>query len=132
MDDNDLAARLMAQDAQAMPAPQDDGRWMFEQMVAHETMFRRRVGRVAIVAWSVTLGTLPGAGIAAFVIRNGGGSSVEAMRAFAMVLMIVGVISFVGAALSSIAWLFRGSRAPTLAAIERRLAALEEILLSRR
>jgi len=130
VDDNDLGNRLMAQDAHSVVA-NDDGRWMFEQLVAHDAAFHKRVGRVAAVAWGMTLGTLPGAGIAAFIMRNGGGSSVEVMRVFLMVLMIIGVISLVGASLSSIAWLFR-SRTPSLAAIERRLAALESALLSDR
>lgn len=105
-------------------------RQLLDEIIDHEIRFERRVRRGAIAAWSATFAMLPLAGIALFVIETGGGLAVDALRAALVVLGIAGILTLFGAVLMTVAWLSR-SRAPTLAVIERRLAALETILLSR-
>ena len=83
---------------------------------------------MAVLAWSITFGMALLLGIAVFGIMSG--VAANAMQAASMVISIAGILSFFLAVLTTIAWMSR-SRAPTLAAIERRLAALESILLSR-
>ncbi len=101
-----------------------------DDIIAREATFERRVRRAALLAWSVTFATLPLIGIAVFLITTGGGAMVDALRAAVIVLGMTGVLSLFAAVLTTVGWLFR-SRAPTLAAIDQRLAALETILLSR-
>ncbi|MEM9379314.1 MAG: hypothetical protein AAGB93_05130 [Planctomycetota bacterium] len=120
--DPDLAARLLAADGP--PGRDPTIALLVEQEHAHE----RRVRRAAIVAWSAALTALPVIGIALATIRAGGGTSVEAARVLIVVFGAVFVLSTLAALLTTIAWLAR-PRAASLAAIDRRLARLEGILL---
>lgn len=99
-------------------------------IIDREERFERRVRRAALLAWSVTFALLPIIGVALFVIETGGGTMVDLVRTVLIVLGMAGILSLFAAALTTIGWLFR-SKAPTLAAIDQRLAALEAILLSR-
>jgi hypothetical protein len=99
------------------------------ELIDREARFERRVRRAAQLAWSVTVALLPLTGITIFLIETGVGM-VDVLRAMLIVLGMAGILSLFAAALTTIGWLFR-SRAPTLAAIDQRLAALEAILLSR-
>ncbi|MBR9990895.1 MAG: hypothetical protein KFH98_14130 [Gemmatimonadetes bacterium] len=99
-------------------------------IIDREERFERRVRYAAQVAWCVTFALLPLIGIALFLIETGGGMMVDLMRTVLMVLGMAGILSLFAAVLTTVGWLFR-SRAPTLAAIDQRLALLENILLSR-
>lgn len=101
-----------------------------EDIIAREMRFERRIRRAALLAWSVTFATLPLIGASVFLIETGGGVMVDLLRAALIVLGLTGILSLFAAALTTVGWLFR-SRAPTLAAIDQRLSALEAILLSR-
>jgi hypothetical protein len=108
----------------------DRQREALEQMIAREAVAEERVRKAAILAWSFTFAVTPMLGIAFFLGRTAGGLFIEAVRAFALILLTSGTLSLFLPILMTVAWLFR-SRAPTLAAIEQRLAALERILTER-
>jgi|GEM_PF-4354141 len=101
----------------------------FQHLLSIQTRFERRLRWAALFCWSLTFSALV-TGVASIgVIRNGAGSSVEWAR---MILIVAGAISAVSvfaALLTSFQWLFH-THTPTLRAIERRLAALEERLLA--
>lgn len=99
-------------------------------IIDREERFEQRVRRAALLAWSATFALLPSIGIVIFLIETGGGMMVDALRSLLVVLGIAGILSLFAASLTTIGWLFR-SKAPTLAAIDQRLALLEAILLSR-
>lgn len=101
-----------------------------QDIIAREARFERRVRRAALLAWSITFASVPLIGIVVFLIATGGGLLVDAMRAALIVFGLLGILSLFAATLTTVGWLFR-SKAPTLAAIDQRLAALENILLSR-
>lgn len=128
MNDDRLRDRLLEQEG-GLPARHGD-EWM-KLVVARAHAFERQVRIAALVSWGVTLATLPLCGFLVFWIRTGGGTSLEVARAAAMVLFVLGGLGLLAAVLTTIAWLFR-SRAPTLAAIEQRLAALEDLLAESR
>ncbi|MEM1449928.1 MAG: hypothetical protein AAF957_23560 [Planctomycetota bacterium] len=120
----DLSARLLAADSATAPGSDPAITLLVEQERSHE----RRVRRAAIVAWSGALTALPVLGIAMATIRSGGGASVEAARVLLVVFGAVFVLATLVALMTTIAWLSR-PRAASLAAIDRRLARLEGILL---
>lgn len=96
-------------------------------IIDREERFERRVRCAAQLAWSVTFALLPLIGIAIFLIETGGGMMVDVVRTVLIVLGMAGILSLFAAALTTIGWLFR-SKAPTLAAIDQRLAVLETLL----
>ena len=127
-----LAERLLAEDGLGGGAAPESGEarhgdaWL-AALLEQERATEARVRRVAVGAWSAVLALVPLLGIAFFVRRVGGGLSVEVIRAFAIVAGIFAILAFVLAMMTTVAWLFR-SRAASLAVLERRLAALEELL----
>lgn len=89
-------------------------------LIERERKFERRVARAAGSAWLVTLTTLP-AGVMTLLRDN---------NPAGVLLTTMGSLALAAALLTTTAWLFR-SRAPALAAIEARLARLEELLEQR-
>ncbi len=100
------------------------------EIIEREEKFEKRVRRAALVAWSATFALLPPIGIALFLIETGGGMIVDLVRTVLIVLGMAAILSLFAASLTTIGWLFR-SKAPTLAAIDQRLALLEAVLMSR-
>jgi len=109
----------------------DGARDLVHEIVLHERRKEERIRRGATLAWATVFGTIPLLGIGFFLERNSGGTLVEILRAAAIVVVAMGGLSLTLAVLLTVAWLFR-SRAPTLAAIERRLALLEQLLVSQK
>ena len=94
-----------------------------EAVLENERAFARTLQRVAMAAWGTTL-LIPLAGII-FVLIPARGN--EGMLVGTMLFGLVGGLAFVLAVLTTIAWLFR-SRTSTMAAIEMRLAGLEDLI----
>ena len=130
--DQQLAQRLLAEDglgrdeAPGVGEARGGDAWL-AALLAQERAIEERVRRVAVGAWSLVAALVPLLGIAFFIRRVGGGLSVEVIRAIAIVAGIFAILAFVIAMMTTVAWLFR-SRAASLAVLERRLAALEELL----
>ncbi|MEM6796383.1 MAG: hypothetical protein AAF725_20595 [Acidobacteriota bacterium] len=111
----------------------------FETMIESERLFERRVRRIAIAAWMVTFACLVWTAgmttmlshVDSFQEMGGEGSLPALVRFSAMVAIMTGSLSLPAALTTSLMWLFR-SRAPSLRVIERRLAALESLLLEER
>lgn len=101
-----------------------------KDIIDREARFERRARQAAQLAWAVTFALLPLIGIAIYLIESGGGAMVNVVRSVLIVFGMAGILSLFAATLMTIGWLFR-SKAPTLAAIDQRLAALEAILMSR-
>jgi len=129
MKEPDIATRLMRADGleDETATESRQRQQLFEKLLAHELVFERRVRRLALVTWAATLAALPMAGLMIFWAQNGAGTSQEGVRSILVVLMIFGGLTLLVALLATTAWLFR-SRAPSMAAIERRLAAIEHHL----
>jgi hypothetical protein len=131
----ELAERLLAEDALGRASPPPTGRWqasdgnaVLAALLEQERAFERRVRRAAVASWSALLALVPLLGVAFFVVRVGGGLLVEVTRAAVIVVGILAILALFLAVLTTVTWLFR-SRTASLAVIERRLAALEELLL---
>jgi type VI protein secretion system component VasK len=107
------------------PAPPSSN--PLEVMIEREARFETRVRRVATVAWAGTFTVLPILGACMYVIDQRAGSSVEVARSLLAVFGLAGMLTLLLSLLTTIAWLFR-SRSASLAAIDRRLAALEQLL----
>lgn len=129
---SELAERLLAEDG-AGPG-EGAGRGsargadaVLQSLIEHEQANERRVRRAATWSWGVLLALAPLIGVLFLLRRLGGGLMVEVARASAIVIGILFILALFLAVLTTVAWLFR-SRAASLAAIERRLAALEELL----
>lgn len=127
-----LAERLLAEDALRRGAPADRGQTssgyaLLAALLEHEQAFERRVRRAAIASWSALLALVPLLGVAFFIVRVGGGLVVEGTRAAVIVVGILAILALVLAVLTTVTWLFR-SRTASLGVIERRLAALQELL----
>jgi hypothetical protein len=126
---SELADRLIQADARA-EAPATGSDPVFEILLENELKFERRVRRVALLSWAVTFVCLVlGAGVAGLIL-NGGGTFVEVLRVFFIITSGTGILALLAATTTSLTWLF-SSRTPTLRAIERRLADLERLLISR-
>lgn len=103
----------------------------FEQLLLEDRRFEERVRRVALFSWALTLVCLVSALIPLTFAGQREGTALGLARAALVLFGTTGMISLLVATVTSLAWLFR-SRTPTLRAIERRLAALERLLLERR
>jgi hypothetical protein len=101
-----------------------------DHLIAADALFEERVRRMAIWCWSASFVALPLVGVILFIVDNAGGSSVDLARWCLAPVGIGGILSLTGAILATCCWLFR-LRGASLAAIERRLAALENILQRR-
>lgn len=131
-----MAERLLAADGlqgRAMPAGTrgPDGTAFLEALLDREEAMERRVRRAAIGAWGAVLALVPLLGIGFFVVRVGGGIIVEVSRAAVLVVGVLAILALFLAVMLTVAWLIR-SRSTPLAVIERRLAALEDLLSRQR
>ncbi len=129
---SELVERLLAEDgagpaAGAARGPARGADAALQALIEDERATERRVRRVATWSWGALLALVPLVGVLFLVRRLGGGVMVEVARAAAVVVGILFILTLFLAVLTTVAWLFR-SRAASLAAIERRLAALEELL----
>lgn len=131
-----MAERLLAADglqSRAVPAGTrgHDGTAFLEALLDREEAMERRVRRAAIGAWGAVLALVPLLGIGFFVVRVGGGIIVEVSRAAVLVVGVLAILALFLAVMLTVAWLIR-SRSTPLAVIERRLAALEDLLSRQR
>ncbi len=129
--DEQLADGLLAEEARSRgPAGGKDP--LLEQMVEHELASERRVRRAAITAWSLLLALLLFFGAAMPTFRFWGAMGWRWLGAAILFgVPVLAALDLIVAILTTAAWLFR-PRAASLAIIERRLAALEELLRSGR
>ena len=131
-----LADRLIAADEsgelETPPAGSADIDPWFERILQEERRFEKRVSRIALISWALTLACLIGATFAIHIIRYSGSADtmIDLARSLLILTFGIGVISLLAAIVTSITLLFR-SRTPTLRVIERRLRALEELVLRR-
>ncbi len=102
----------------------------FENLLQAERRFEERSRRVALFSWRLSFACLVLVVVSVFVIEADDGMLAEVSRAVLIIAGVSGIVAFFAAAAASMGWLFR-SRTPTLKAIERRLAILEQHLLSR-
>ena len=128
----DLAERLLQAeglggDTSTGRQPSGAGTAFLEILLAREQATEQRLRRAAVGSWGALLALVPLLGIAFFVVRVGGGLIVEITRAAVIVVGIFSILALFLAVVTTVAWLWR-SRTPSLAVIERRLAALEELL----
>ncbi len=123
--DEQLAASLLAEEARVRGTGAGSEA-LLRMVVENELARERRVRGVAIASWSAVFvcAVLFGLG-AAFVSGLGRLHSLGMTLYFAA--PVLAFVTFVLAVLTTAAWLFR-PRAASLATIERRLAALEELL----
>lgn len=127
----ELARRLLAEDSRSAgsgTAAQRAIETDFAGLLEHERATEGRLRRLAVGSWGAVLACVPLLGVAFFIVRNGGGTMVEITRAAVIVIGILAILALFLAVLSTVAWLFR-PRAASLAAIERRLAAIERLLV---
>jgi hypothetical protein len=107
--------------------PATDSHALLAALLEEERATERRLRRIALGSWAAVLALVPLLGVAFFVVRVSGGLIVEVTRAAAIVAGILAILALFLAVLTTVTWLFR-SRTASLAVIERRLAALEELL----
>jgi hypothetical protein len=119
--DEKLAERLLSEDGLG-----NDRRSPIQTLLDHELAAARFVRRAAVGSWSAALTLVLLWGAAVHIIRARL-FIVEAARAALPIISIFGVLALFLAVLTTVACLFR-SRNTSLAIIERRLAALEELL----
>lgn len=130
--EDEMAERLLAADGLERPTVSGkghvhDGTDFLETLLDREEAMERRVRRAAIGAWGAVLALVPLLGVGFFVVRVGGGLIVEVSRAAVLVVGVLAILALFLAVILTVAWLIR-SRSTSLAVIERRLAALEELL----
>lgn len=100
-------------------------------LLDREQAMERRVRRVAVLAWTAVVALVPLLGISFFMVRVVPDDwSRDAVRAAVLVIGVFAILAMFLAVLTTMAWLFR-SRTGSLAVIERRLAALEDLLRRR-
>lgn len=126
---SELTDRLIRADAQPEALPRGSDA-VFEILLEKERQFESRVQRLALVSWSVTFVCLVLGASTVGLIMNGGGAFVDLLRVVFIIVGGTGVVALLAATVTSLTWLFR-SRTPTLRAIERRLADLERLLMTR-
>lgn len=131
-----LAEALLAEDRLA-PAPPPDAKSAYDRdvwltaLLEREQALERRVRRVAVLAWTAVLALVPLLGVAIFMIRVVADNwTRDAVRAAVLVIGVFTILAMLLAMMTTVAWLFR-SRSGSLAVIERRLAALEELMRRR-
>jgi hypothetical protein len=91
----------------------------------------RRVRRVAVLAWTAVVALVPLLASSFFMVRVVPDDwSRDAVRAAVLMIGVLAILATFLAVLTTVAWLFR-SRSGSLAVIERRLAALEDLLRRR-
>jgi hypothetical protein len=123
----DRVARAVAPD----PTSARDAAWL-TALLDREQAMERRVRGVAVRAWAAVVALVPLLGVAFFLVRIVPDDwSRDAVRAAVLVLGVFAILATFLAVLTTVAWLFR-SRSGSLAVIERRLAALEDLLARRR
>ncbi len=132
-----LADRLIeADNAEAVESSTDQAGAIdpaFESMLEDERRFEKRVRRLALLSWAATFACMILVVGSVHIIRYSGSSDtmVDLARSVLMMFGFTGIISLLAAILTSLVWLFR-SRTPTLRAIERRLGALEKLLMQQK
>lgn len=130
--DEELANRLLAEDRREQDPSGErdssrDGYALLQALVNSEQAAEQRVRRVAVGSWRAVAALVPLTGVLIFVIREGDSFVRQAARPLLIVVGIFAILAAFLAVLSTVAWLFR-SRTASLAVIERRLAALEDLL----
>lgn len=130
--DEELADRLLAEDRRGQDPSAEheitrDGYALLQALVKSEQAAEQRVRRVAVGSWRAVAALVPLAGVLIFVLREGDSFVRQAARPVLIVVGIFAILAMFLAVLSTVAWLFR-SRTASLAVIERRLAALEDLL----
>lgn len=100
---------------------------MLQELIDCEQQFEKKVGRMALVAWAVTLASIVLISVCSMLVRDGDATGQDVARALLMIGVATGVIALIIGLLATLTWLLR-SRSPSLAAIERRLAAMEQLL----
>ena len=121
-DTEGLGDRLIAEDG---IAEREGMKWRREQMkqiLENEKRFGRRVRIAALVAWGIAVTTLFESGLLLVLSQSN-----DSLLLPTVVLGVLGTLSLIVAVITTVAWLMR-SRTPTLAAIDMRLAALEDLL----
>jgi glucan phosphoethanolaminetransferase (alkaline phosphatase superfamily) len=127
--DEQLAARLLAEDrrGQETSTRSGDGYTLLQTLVANEQAAEQRVRRLATAAWRAVFALVPLTAALILVMREGDNFVRQIARPGLIVVGIFAILAVSVALLSTAAWLFR-SRTASLMVIERRLAALEELL----
>jgi hypothetical protein len=131
--DEQLADRLLAQDRAergSAPGGRDprDVAVFLQALLDSEHAAEQRIRRMAIGSWSAVVALVPLTAVFALAIRVvGDGFNINAVRGAAVVSGVLAILALFLAVLMTVAWLFR-SRSASLAVIERRLAALEDLL----
>jgi hypothetical protein len=112
------------------PKAHDGDAWL-TALLDREQAMERRVRRVAVLAWTAVVALVPLLGGSFFMVRVVPDDwSRDAVRAAVLVIGVFAILATFLAVLTTVAWLFR-SRSGSLAVIERRLAALEDLLRRR-
>ena len=128
-----LTEALLAEDRRGRatePTARDGDAWL-TALLDREQAMERRVRRVAVLAWTAVVALVPLLGISFFMVRVVPDDwSRDAVRAAVLVMGAFAILAMFLAVLTTMAWLFR-SRTGSLAVIERRLAALEDLLRRR-
>ncbi len=128
LDDDTMSARLLAEDrlrssegpgAAALEAPE-----LLARLLDHEMETERRIRQVAVWSWCAVVALVPLVGLMYYLSRTDIELLAEAAGPAMGVAAILAAIALFLALLVTAAWLFR-ARTMSLAAIERRLAALE-------
>jgi uncharacterized membrane protein len=123
--DEKLADSLLAEEARSRGGNVESDT-LLRKVVDHELAAERRVRRAAIAAWAVLLTLLV---LFAVTLVTGPGSGVWRWVAIGIYygVPVLAGLTLIIAILTTTAWLFR-PRGASLAAIERRLAALEDLI----
>jgi hypothetical protein len=129
-----LTEALLAEDRRGRatdPKAAHDGDAWLTALLDREQAMERRVRRVAVLAWTAVVALVPLLGTSFFMVRVVPDDwSRDAVRAAVLVIGVFAILATFLAVLTTVAWLFR-SRSGSLAVIERRLAALEDLLRRR-
>jgi len=131
-----LVDRLLEEDRLGGVRPKDradmsDGYALLEKLLDHEQANERRVRRVALFTWGTLLLLVPLGGVAFYLSRVRDQFLQEGGRAALLAISILAILALCLAVLTTAVWLFR-SRTATLPIIERRLAAMEQLLTQRK
>lgn len=97
---------------------------LLRDLIDQERVFERKVSKVALFSWATTLACIVIVAVSSVMLRDGSDGAAHIARALILSCGAIGVIGLVIGLLTTITWLFR-TRSPTLAVIEKRLAAME-------
>jgi hypothetical protein len=130
-----LADALLEEDRRRGVSPDrrraGEGESWLTALLEREEAAELRVRRLAIAAWRAVVALVPLLGVSVFMIRVvADGWIRDAVRTTVLVIGVFALLAIFLAVLTTVAWLFRSRRA-SLAVVERRLAALEELLTRR-